>query len=138
MRKRKPVLAIRGMLLLLVPVVVIMTSGIANAMPTAERTLPAKPVPAGESFLVEIKVSDYGTWGQVIETLPEGFIYRKSTLGTGQVEPGQKGDISGEAKTNKWMFPLWGETSFIYTVIAPDSEGTYTFSGILKDMNRNE
>jgi hypothetical protein len=131
-------LAIRGMLLLLVTVVAIMTSGIANATPTAERTLPAEPVPAGECFLVKIEVYDYGTWGQVIETLPEGFKYRRSTLGTGQVEPEQKGDISGQTKTNKWKFPLWGETSFIYTVIAHDSEGTYTFSGILKDMNRNE
>lgn len=138
MRKRKPVLVIRGMLLLLVTVVAIMTPGIANEMPTAERTLPAEPVPAGESFLVEIEVSNYGTWGQVIETLPEGFIYRRSTLDTGQVEPEQKGDISGETKTNKRKFPLWGETSFIYTIIAPDIAGTYTFSGILKDMNQNE
>ncbi|MCK4731245.1 MAG: hypothetical protein KAT65_02200, partial [Methanophagales archaeon] len=138
MSKIKRPLAIICIAMLLGTVVLAMTPGIVNAKPTAKRTLPAESVPAGESFLVEIEVSDYGTRSQVIETLPEGFIYRRSTLGTWQVEPGQKGDISGETKTNKRKFSLRGETSFIYTVIAPDSEGTYTFSGILKDMNKNE
>jgi hypothetical protein len=65
MKKRKTVLAIR--LLLLVTAVLIMTAGIANATPTATRTLPAELVPADRSFPVEIEVSDYGT---VVETLP--------------------------------------------------------------------
>jgi len=139
MSKIKRLLAIIGIAVLLGTVVLAMTAGIANAEPTATRTLPAEPISADESFLVEIEVSDYGTFGQVIETLPEGFIYRRSTLDPGQVEPVQKGDISGEKKTNKWMFhSLQGDTSFTYTVAAPDSEGTYSFSGILKDVNRKE
>jgi hypothetical protein len=75
MRKRKSALAIR--LLLLVTAVLIMTAGIANATPTATRTLPEEPVPVDRSFLVEIEVSDYGT---VFETLPEGFTYMCSSL----------------------------------------------------------
>ncbi|NQE04644.1 hypothetical protein C5S32_02125 [ANME-1 cluster archaeon GoMg1] len=130
MSKIRPILAIIGIALLLFTAVLTMTSGIANAKPTATRTLPAESVSAGEPFIVRIEVSDYGIFGQVAETLPEGFIYLASTLGPRTVV--QCGP------TNTFKFQLLGETSFTYTVIAPDSEGTYTFSGILKDMNKNE
>ncbi|NQE04645.1 hypothetical protein C5S32_02130 [ANME-1 cluster archaeon GoMg1] len=138
MSKIKPVLAIIGIAVLLFTVVLAMTAGIANAEPTATRTLPEEPVPAGGSFLVEIEVSDYGIVGQVIETLPEGFIYHSTKLDPGQVESGQMGDISGEKKTNERKFTLQGDTSFTYTVIAPDREGTYSFRGILKHFDKKE
>jgi hypothetical protein len=135
----RPRLAIIGISVLLITAVLAMSAGIANAgSAKATRTLYAKTVSAGGSFLVKIEVSNYGTFGQVIENLPEGFIYRKSTLDPGQVKRGEVGDISDETKTNEWKFTLQDETSFTYTVIAPDREGSYTFSGILKDMNKNE
>ena len=140
MKKIKPVLAILGISVLLFAVVLTMTSGIANAgSATAARTLHDEPVPAGEPFIVRIDVAEYGSYGQVVETLPEGFIYLTSTLDRGQVEPGQVGDVSDETKTNEWKFTLlYGETSFTYTVKAPDTEGTYTITGILKDADKNE
>jgi len=97
---------------------------------TATRTLPLESVLAGESFTVEIEASDYGIFGRVVETLPEGFCYVTSTL--------DPGSVVVEEETNTVKFTLFGETSFTYTVKAPDTGGTYTFSGILKDEYKIE
>ena len=35
-------------------------------------------------------------------------------------------------------FVLLGDESFTYTVEVPDDEGAYTFSGVLKDANRED
>ena len=129
--KIKPLLAIAGILLLLFAAVSVstVTSEIATAeSATATRTLPAEPVSAGEFFSVRIEASDYGIMGQVVETLPAGFKYATSTLDPGSVE------VVG----NTVKFYLLGETSFSYTVIAPDTEGTYYFSGMLIDVDKNE
>ena len=99
-----------------------------DAEPTATRTLPEEPVAAGESFSIEIEASHYGIPGFVIETLPDGFVYEDSTLNPKSVE----------VEDNMVMYTLWGEPSFTYTVTAPDTEGTYTFSGILIDEDMNE
>ena len=129
--RTKQVLEISGISLLLFTVILAMMPGIASAgSATATRTLPAEPVSADEPFSVTIEVSDYGTIGKVYETLPEGFCYLTSTLDPGSVK------VVGE--TNTVEFKLLGETSFIYTMKAPDDEGTYTFSGILKDMDKIE
>ena len=127
MKERRSVLAIR--LLLLVTVVVIMTAGIANATPTATRTLPAELVPADRSFPVEIEVSDYGT---VVETLPDGFTYMHSPLD-------HKPDaVRVYGPTNTIEFKLAKEKHFTYFVALRYydlDEGTYTFSGVLRDRN---
>ncbi len=102
----------------------------ANVTAAARRTLPAEPVPAGENFTVTIEASDYGMFGAVYETLPEGFCYMKSSLAPGHVRL--------FSETNTVRFALWNETSFTYTVKAPDTEGTYNFSGIIKDEYKNE
>jgi hypothetical protein len=130
MRKRKSVLAIR--LLLLLTAVLIMTTGIADATPTATRTLPAELVPADRSFQVEIEISDYGT---VVETLPEGFIYMQSPL-----DPIPKA-VKVYGATNTIEFKLTRDKYFTYTVALRYydlDEGTYAFSGILRDENGKE
>ena len=99
-----------------------------EAEPTATRTLPEEPVSADESFTIEIEASHYGFFGDVVETLPEGFVYEDSTLDPGRVK----------VEDNTVEFSLGGEHSFTYTVEAPDTEGTYTFSGILIDEYKNE
>ncbi|RCV63970.1 hypothetical protein C5S53_11170 [Methanophagales archaeon] len=129
MRKRKIVLAIG--LLLLVTAVVIMTSGMANATPTATRTLPAE-VPADGKFQVEIEVSDYGT---VVETLPEGFTYLQSPLDT------IPDAVRVYGLTNTIEFKLTKDKYFTYTVglrYYDLKEGTYTFNGVLRDRNEEE
>ena len=129
--KIKPILAILGLSALLFAAVLTMMSGVANAgSATATRTLPDEPVLAGENFTVKIDISGYGMFGQVVETLPEGFCYMTSSLISEWVRV--------DVETNTVRFTLFGETSFTYTVKAPDTEGTYTFSGILKDEDKNE
>ncbi|MCW3134823.1 MAG: hypothetical protein N2V78_10900, partial [Methanophagales archaeon] len=102
----------------------------AAGSPIATRGLPTESVSAGTAFDVRIEASGYGFGGQVVETLPEGFCYVTCTLDPGSVEV--------KAGLNTVKFTLFGETSFSYTVIAPDTAGTYNFSGMLKDMDKNE
>ena len=126
--RESPRLAIAGILLLLFVAVSGSTVSAAAESVTATRMLPAEPVSAGEFFTVRIEASDYGTFGQVVETLPAGFTYRTSTLDPGSVEVGG----------STVRFYLLGETSFNYTVSASYNEGTYSFSGLLIDVDRNE
>ena len=93
-----------------------------EAEPIATRTLPEEPISAGESFTIGIEASYYDISNHVVETLPEGFIFEDYS----GLKPG-----SVEVEDNTVEFSLEGEPSFTYTVIAPDTEGTYTFSGIL-------
>jgi len=97
---------------------------------TATRTLPAESISPGANFTLGIEASGYGAFGQVVETLPAGFVYVKSTLDPGSIEV--------DAVNNTVKFTLLGETSFNYTLTASDTEGTYTFSGILIDVNEGE
>ena len=57
-----------------------------------------------------------------------GFSYTGSSLSEGSVT------VDGQTVS----FVLLGDGSFTYTVDAPDEEGAYTFSGVLKDANREE
>ena len=128
MKKRKPLLAMVGILPLLFVAVCVstMVAEIATAeSATVMRTLPAGPVSAGESFTVTIKARGYDTFGNVIEKLPEGCCYLESTLDSGQVAVNDS--------TNTVTFILVDDASFTYTVTAPDEVGTYTFSGELID-----
>ena len=92
---------------------------------SASRTLPASVEP-GEQFTVSMEVSDYGTFGGVVETIPNGFTYDGSTL-SGVTEDG-----------NSVYFILYGETNFEYTVTASSTEDTYMFSGIIIDEDDTE
>lgn len=117
------------MLSLSVIALAIVTPATAAGEITAMRTLPDDPVSQGENFNVEIDALEYGIFGQVVETLPDGFTYVTSTLDPGSVE----------IVRNAVKFTLLaGEGDFTYTVTAPSTEGTYTFSGTLKDEERNE
>ena len=103
---------------------------VESATAIATRTLLAEPVSTSANFTIEIEASGYGTFCQVIETLPEGFVYVKSTL--------DPGSVVVEMATNTVKFTLFGETSFNYTVTASNTEGTYYFNGILKDEDLKE
>ena len=117
----------------MVPVFIVLFIATVLMLPTAtaaassSRTMPAS-VESGEQFTVSMEVSDYGTFGGIAETIPNGFTYDGSTLGESQViEDG-----------NSVKFLLYGATNFEYTVTASSTEGTYTFSGIVKDEFSNE
>jgi len=96
----------------------------AAADASASRTLPSGTVAPGEEFTVAITASDYGTVGQVVETLPAGFSYVSAS---GLSLPA---DVSGNTVT----FYLFGsQTSFSYNVEASNTADTYNFAG---DLNR--
>ena len=82
---------------------------------------------AGE-VVVMITASGYGWLGAVTETLPPGFSYVSSSLEDSGVT-----DVGREVR-----FSLFGQTAFTYTVTAPSAEGTYSFSGVLRNSDRED
>ena len=82
----------------------------------------------GGRLVVTITATGYGGFGQVEETLPQGFSYTGSSLSEGSVT------VDGQTVS----FVLLGDESFTYTVDVPGDEGVYTFSGVLKDADREE
>ncbi len=98
---------------------------------TATRSFSPATVAPGGRVTVTITAANYGrTAGVVTETLPAGFSYVSSTHGL----------VTHPVDGNSQMvrFTLLGETSFTYTVTAPSVEGSYTFSGTLRDSDRND
>ena len=95
-------------------------------VPTATRSLPSRVNP-GSTLTVSIRVMNYGEFGQVVETLPDGFAYVDESVSPSDVRVA----INGQGIT----FTLLGSNhSFTYMVTAPTSTGAYTFSdGVLKD-----
>ena len=93
------------------------------AASTRHRSPPAAVV------VVTITASTYGQAGGVTETLPTGFGYVSSSLPDSQVT-----ELSG----NRVRFTLQGENSFTYTVTASNTADTYTFTGMLRDFDRND
>ena len=88
---------------------------------------PPSVAPAGE-VVVMITASGYGRFGAVTETLPPGFSYVSSSLEDSGVT-----DVGREVR-----FILFGQTAFTYTVTAPSAEGTYSFSGVLRNSDRED
>ena len=95
---------------------------------SAVRSFSQPWAPPGGRLVVTITATGYGGFGQVEETLPEGFSYTGSSLSEGSVT------LDGQTVS----FVLLGDGSFTYTVEVPDVEDTYTFSGVLKDASRDE
>ena len=95
---------------------------------SAARSFSQPWAPPGGRLVVTITATNYGGFGQVEETLPQGFSYTGSSLSEGSVT------VDGQTVS----FFLLGDGSFTYTVDVPDDEGTYAFSGVLKDANRDE
>ena len=95
---------------------------------SATRSFNPDPVAPGGSVVVTIDTNDIGGFGSVTETLPAGFTYVSSSLGTDDV------DASGGQVI---VFTLIGEPDFTYTVTAPMEAGDYPFSGTVVDSDRN-
>ena len=117
--------------------VVVAVAGVAGLLPSAPveatshsavRSFSAPWVLPGGRLEVTIAVSDYGPFGQVVETLPEGFSYEGSNLSEAAVA------VEGQTVA----FTLLGDERITYTVAAPSAEGSYSFSGVLLDANKVE
>ena len=94
----------------------------------AVRSFSSEWVAPGEEITVTIAVNDYGPFGQVQETLPEGFAFLGTTLS----------DTAVESTIGTMKFTLLGDEEFTYTARTPDEEGEYSFSGVLLDSFRND
>ena len=88
---------------------------------------PPSVVPSGK-VVVTITANGYGEFGGVTETLPSGFNYVSTSL------EDEAATINGQ----EVRFTLSGETAFTYTVTAPNTEGAYSFSGILTNFDRED
>ena len=79
-------------------------------------------------FEISIRTSNLGGFGQVVETLPDGFTFVRTSLEDS--EPAVDGqDV---------LFSLLGNPSFTYVVTVPAAEDVYTFSGVVKNVDREE
>ncbi len=94
---------------------------------SATRSFAEPTVAPGGEIEVTIAVADHGGFGQVAETLPDGFSYVSTSL------EGQD-SVSGQTVT----FTLLGDDSVTYTVTASDVAGTYSFEGVVRDSNQDE
>ena len=95
---------------------------------SATRSFPADWAAPGSEVEVTITTSGLGGFGQVEETLPEGFTFIHSSLDAFQVR------VTGQTV----LFALIGGERFTYVVAAPAIEGPYTFSGIVRNADRVE
>ena len=95
---------------------------------SASRTFQASWASPGSELRVNISASNYGPFGRVVETLPLGFSYVRSSLRSSEV------DVKGQTIE----FTLFGVSSFYYVVRAPAEEGQYTFSGVITNSDRQE
>ena len=94
------------------------------------RSFSASRVDPGDEFTVTITIAgDYGSIGQVAETLPTGLTYVE-----GSTDPT---DIRGAVDGQTVTFVLLGEGSFTYRVTSSD-RGSYSFAGIQTDGDRIE
>ena len=98
------------------------------AGPSATRSFPSSTVEAGGMLDVTITAADYGTAGIVTETLPAGFSYVSST------PPG----LGAEAEDGQTVSFVLLDNPFTYTVTASAVAGTHTFSGVLRDFEKND
>ena len=78
--------------------------------------------------MVTITANGFGAFGEVVETLPPGFNVVASSLPVGAVQAGDR-EVS---------FILVGDTSLTYSVTAPSAAGSYSFSGVLTNFDREE
>ena len=101
--------------------------------PRATRSFSSTRVRPSGRVTVTITARDYGSLGAVVETLPNGFAYVSSTLA--YVEEHRAYVEEHEMELTFLTFALLdpNNTSFMYTVRAPSSPGSYEFMGRLID-----
>ena len=107
---------------------VTVTAGSAAQGASASRSFDTASVAPGGTVTVTIAAANYGRFGRVTETLPDGFSYVSSDDLDGD-------EVSEDGQIVK--FTLQGtDITFSYTVTASDTAGTHDFSGTLRDDDR--
>ena len=97
-----------------------------EATHSATRSFSDSTVEPDGEVVVTIELAGLGSFGQVVETLPDGFTYDET-------------DASRTTRDGrKFTFSLFGESSFTYTVTASGTEGDHEFSGVVRNEDRVE
>ena len=92
---------------------------------SATRSFNPASVAPGDPVEVTIMARGYGSFGQVVETLPAEFSYVSSSLGEDAEESGLVATFT----------LLEDPKTFTYTVTAPSTSGRYTFRGIVDNSD---
>ena len=98
----------------------------ASTVLTVTRSFSANPVVQGGQVEVTIAVANYGAFGQIMDTVPDGFAYVDSE------PPSATYDVGTRVVT----FTLLDERTFRYTLTAPDTDRVYSFTGSLSDVDQ--
>ena len=94
---------------------------------SAKRELSAISVAPGEQVVVTITTSGLSPAGRIIDTIPTGLEYVGSDETSAEFDP----------QDRTVTFTVFAGESFVYTVIASDTLGDHTFSGVLLDYEKN-
>ena len=100
--------------------------------PEATRSLSASQAEPGEHLTVTISATSYGFSGRVTETLPSGFAYVDGSVSDSAIRVAVNGQ-----EVRFTLFEV-GDVTFSYGVTASDTPGTYDFSGVLRDSQRED
>ena len=92
---------------------------------SATRSFNPASVAPGDPVEVTIMARGYGSFGQVVETLPAEFSYVSSSLGEDAEESGLVATFT----------LLEDPKTFTYTVTAPSTSGRHTFRGIVENSD---
>ena len=126
MKKALALLMMVGVVGITLGMVGLMRMGVADATQhSADRSFSAASVPAGGELVVTITTANTGSLGNVVETLPEGFTYVSSSLGS-ELTVDDTGQILK-------VFFFGSLPSFTYTVTVSDTPGPYSFFGTVAD-----
>ena len=93
--------------------------------PRASRSFSSSAVGRSARITVSITAAEYGAFGVVTETLPEGFTYVAQSV--------SPSDIVVDPVGQSFSFVLLGEAAFSYQVTASATAGEFKFAGELTD-----
>ena len=93
---------------------------------SATRAFDSSEAFTGGEVTVTIDARDFGPFARVSETLPDGWEYTGSSLP----------DVAVAVEGSVVRFILLEDGEFTYTVTAPNSVGTFAFSGVIENSDR--
>ena len=115
----------------LVAIALAATAQVAAGGHGATRTLDVESVEPGGELTVTIEVTDFGPYGKVTETLPEGSTFLSSDLPEGAVTA-----ADGVAGFILYNTANADTVTFTYSLKAPAAPGDYAFEGVVQDYLR--
>ena len=108
---------------------VVGASSVTVLGPRATRSFSSTSVRPSGRVTVTVAATGYGSFGRVTETLPDGFSYDSGSLDPEEVS------VTGQTV----RFTLQGaDKTFTYIVTTSSATGSHSFSGTLRDSDRQD